>query len=156
MNRIKQLRKQKGITAQDLADKLGIAQSMLTNYENGGTMPRNAAFWNELAEFFGVSAGYLMGVTNTLDGIAPDAGDGIHLSFIVLDDDYIKEKVIRAKQPVELDIRTPEMYALLANVDQLPDGEVAELLEHVRKIIRKKYKGRLTEFRLPSNNKTEE
>ena len=146
MNRIKQIRKEKGITVKDLADKLGIAQSMLTNYENGGAMPRNSAFWEQLAGIFGVSVGYLMGVTNTIDHselFDPDAM--ARLSFIV----YNRESVCKAiEQPVEVEVRTPERYALLVNIDQLPDDEIEALLEHVRGLYQGKYKGKLTEFRV--------
>ena len=152
MNRIKKLRKQKGITVKDLADKLGIAQSMLTNYENGGSMPRNVAFWDELAGILGVSAGYLMGVTNS---IAEDEGfeDSSHFSFLVLDEKAIREKIAK---PVEVTIDTPESYALLANIGQLPDDELTKLLADVQKTIRTKYAGRLTEFRLPDKDEATE
>ena len=147
MNRIKQLRKQKGITVTDLAAKLGIAQSMLTNYENGGTMPRSVAVWEQLAELFGVSVGYLMGVTNSINeqksDFVPD--DGVQLSFIAYKRDSVQKAI---SKPVEIQIDTPERYALFFNIDQLPDDEIPALLEHVRKIYQKKYKGRLTEFRV--------
>jgi len=148
MNRIKQLRKQNGITVKDLADKLGIAQSMLTNYENGGTMPRSSAVWEQLAEFFGVSVGYLMGVTDVIKP-APSADGGMYLSFIVLDKEAIYETI---SKPVEVSIDTPETYALLANIGQLPDDEIALLLADVQKTIRTKYAGRLTEIRLPGED----
>ena len=45
MNRIKELRKAKKITVKDLAEQLGIAQSMLTNYENGSSIPRDQSIW---------------------------------------------------------------------------------------------------------------
>jgi len=147
MNRIKALRKQKGITVKDLADQLGIAQSMLTNYENGGTMPRNADFWRDLADFFDVSVGYLMGVSNSLgetrNGFDPD--DAVRLAFIAFKRESVQEVI---SKPVEIEIDTPERYALFFNIDQLPDSEIAELSEHVRKIYQKKYKGKLTEFRV--------
>ena len=155
MNRIKQLRKAKGITVKDLADHIGIAQSMLTNYENGGTMPRSNEVWEKLAAFLGVSVGYLMGVTNSFDELGADASDGMYLSFIVLDEKYIEKEIIQAELPIEMDIRTPEMYALLANIEQLPDDEIAELLEAVQKIVRTKYAGRLTEFKLPKKGEGE-
>ena len=155
MNRIKQLRKQKGITVKDLAEKLGIAQSMLTNYENGGSTPRNSAFWEELAEFFDVSVGYLMGVTEALPGAGAAPENTIPLRFVVLNMDSI-EKIIQAKKPIEVTVDTPETYALLANLAQLPDEEIAKLLKSVQKTIRTKYAGRLTEIRLPDMGNAEE
>ena len=66
MNRIKKLRKAKGVTVKELAETLGIAQSMLTNYENGSSTPRDQSVWEKLAGYFGVSVSYLMGLTDTL------------------------------------------------------------------------------------------
>jgi len=149
MNRIKELRKQRDITVKDLADKLGIAQSMLTNYENGGTMPRSAAFWEQLAEFFDVSVGYLMGVTNSIEE-GGYISDHARLAFVVLDKKAALETI---KKPVEVRINTLETYALLANISQLPDEEIAILLAEVQKTIREKYAGQLTEIRLPSKSK---
>ena len=62
MNRIKELRKKNGYTVKTLATQLGLAQSMLTNYENGSAMPRNQGFWTDLAAIFAVSEAYLMGL----------------------------------------------------------------------------------------------
>ena len=154
MNRIKQLRKAKGITVKDLADYIGIAQSMLTNYENGGTMPRSYEIWEKLAKFLGVSIGYLMGITDVI-GPAPRGDGSSYFSFIVLDANSIEEKVIKAEQPVEVEIRTLNEYALLANLSQLPEEEITVLLESVQKLIRTKYAGQLTEFRLSSKGEGE-
>ena len=67
MNRIKELRKKKGVTVKDLAEILGISQSMLTNYENGSSTPRNAKIWEELGRYFDVSVAYLAGFTETVE-----------------------------------------------------------------------------------------
>ncbi len=61
MNKIKELRKEKNITVAELAKELGISQSMLTNYENGSSIPRDQEVWDRLAVYFGVSVPYLMG-----------------------------------------------------------------------------------------------
>lgn len=65
MNKIKQLRLEKGITVKDLAEKIGISQSMLSNYENGNSTPRNNETWKKLADFFEVDVAYLMGLSLT-------------------------------------------------------------------------------------------
>lgn len=62
MNRLKELRTSYKLTTQQLADKLDMARSMLTQLENG---QRNLTFEraNSFAEFFGVSVEYIMGTT---------------------------------------------------------------------------------------------
>ena len=44
-----------------LAVLVGVSQSMLTNYENGSSIPRDQEVWDRLAVYFGVSVPYLMG-----------------------------------------------------------------------------------------------
>lgn len=60
-NRIKMLRRARGITVKRLAALVGVSQSMLTNYENGSSMPRDQEVWDRLAEYFSVPVPYLMG-----------------------------------------------------------------------------------------------
>jgi len=67
MNRIKELRKKKGVTVKNLAEIVGVSQSMLTNYENGSATPRNAKIWEELARYFDVSVAYISGFTETVE-----------------------------------------------------------------------------------------
>lgn len=64
MNRIKKLRKEKGITVADLAKKIGVSQSMLSNYENGNSKPRDQKIWNDMAQYFQVDVSYLMGLSD--------------------------------------------------------------------------------------------
>ena len=146
-NRIKLLRKKKGITVKDLAETLGVSQSMMTNYENGSSTPRSQTFWIDLANYFGVSTGYLMGITDTVDETVPSGT--CYLPFFILDTESIQERFIKTAYPVEIGIETPEQYALLANISQLPHDEIIKLLEHVQGIIREQYAGRLTEIKLP-------
>lgn len=61
MNRIKELRKEKGITITQLSEALKIPQSSLTNYENGKRQPNKQDVWKKIANYFDVSVGYLMG-----------------------------------------------------------------------------------------------
>ncbi|MDH6363471.1 transcriptional regulator with XRE-family HTH domain [Enterococcus sp. PF1-24] len=64
MNRIKELRKDRNVTVKDLSEKFGVSQSMLTNYENGSSLPRDNEIWNKLADYFEVSVPYVMGLTS--------------------------------------------------------------------------------------------
>ena len=60
MNRIKQLRKDKGLSQQALAEQIGLHYRTLQNWENGhGDISIGKA--KKLAEYFGVSVGYLLG-----------------------------------------------------------------------------------------------
>ncbi|MBR2590311.1 MAG: helix-turn-helix transcriptional regulator [Clostridia bacterium] len=74
MNRIKQLRKAQGLRQADVARETCIDQKTLSNYEIGRTNPDSYAIV-QLAEFFGVTTDYLLGLSdynlkNTEDMIA--------------------------------------------------------------------------------------
>lgn len=63
MNRIKEFRKEKKLTQQEVADAMGISRRGFQKWENGDSQlkPDKA---KQLADFFGVSVGYLLGYTN--------------------------------------------------------------------------------------------
>lgn len=61
-NRIKELRKEYGLTQEDIAKKLGLTRSAISSYERGRLEP---TFQNiiKLADMFDVSTKYLMGLS---------------------------------------------------------------------------------------------
>lgn len=71
MNRIAQLRKDKGYTQRQLADYLRIAQNTLSQYESE-TRNITANIINRLAYFFGVSPNYLLCLEDINSDVALD------------------------------------------------------------------------------------
>lgn len=63
MNRIKDLREDNDITQKELAEKLNIAKSTLSGYENETSEPSFAILF-KIADFFNVSIDYILGRTN--------------------------------------------------------------------------------------------
>lgn len=63
MNRIKQLRKARGLRQADVARETCIDQKTLSNYETGRTNPDSYAIV-QMADFFGVTADYLLGLSD--------------------------------------------------------------------------------------------
>lgn len=66
-NRIAELRKEKHLTIQQLADEIGVANGTISRYEQGSREPKLET-WMKLAEFFNVPVAYLMG-TEKLESI---------------------------------------------------------------------------------------
>lgn len=66
--RIKQLRKQNKWTQQDLANRLHVGKTTVSNYETGYSDP-NIDMINQLSKIFGVSIGNLIGETYQKDPV---------------------------------------------------------------------------------------
>lgn len=81
MNRIRELRKSKGVKLKEVAEAVNIAPSQLSFYETGKRQPRDKETWQKLANYFGVSVAYLMGLTD----------DSLVKFFIVPEDEIEKE-----------------------------------------------------------------
>lgn len=59
-NRIRELRKQRGITMKQLGEVVDLAESTISQYETGKRQPDNETLLR-LSEFFSVTVGYLLG-----------------------------------------------------------------------------------------------
>lgn len=60
-NRIRELRKQQGITMKQLGEVVDLAESTISQYETGKRQPDNETLL-KISEYFGVTVGYLLGV----------------------------------------------------------------------------------------------
>lgn len=71
MKRIKYLRKENDEKQIDLAQALGVAQSMLSNWERGIHRPPDDIIF-EIADRYGVSTDYLMGYSDSREFTEPE------------------------------------------------------------------------------------
>lgn len=79
MNVFKELRKQKGLTQIELADKLHVEQTTISKWENNKSTPDMVSL-RMVAEFFNVTIDYLIGAKPKIDkNITPTA---LGLSFV--------------------------------------------------------------------------
>lgn len=70
----KGLRVDRGLTQQELADRLGITKSTVSMYERGNRTP-NFEIAEQITNFFGVDLKYLMGSTDKVERISGDETD---------------------------------------------------------------------------------
>lgn len=63
MNNLRTLRKQRGLSLKALGEALGLAESTISLYETGRRQPDNDTLV-KIANFFGVTIDYLLGVSN--------------------------------------------------------------------------------------------
>lgn len=61
-NRILELREKKDVSQSQLADAIGVSRQAISLYERGDREPKLKT-WQKMADYFGVSVGYLQGVT---------------------------------------------------------------------------------------------
>ena len=59
-NRIRAIRKQRGITMKQLGEVVDLAESTISQYETGKREPDNETLL-KISEYFGVTVGYLLG-----------------------------------------------------------------------------------------------
>ena len=66
MNKLKELRQEKGLSQQALGKEIGVSYRTIQNWENGvnSIKPEKA---QQLADYFGVSVGYLLGYSEYRD-----------------------------------------------------------------------------------------
>ena len=67
MNRIKEVRKKKGLSLQQVADAVGLGNNTISRYETEKREPKLET-WNKLAEYFNVPTSYLMGLSDDVNG----------------------------------------------------------------------------------------
>lgn len=65
---LKLLRKERGIRQKEAADSLGVAQALLSHYENG-KRECGLDFLVQAADFYGVSVDYILGRTSSRSGV---------------------------------------------------------------------------------------
>ena len=58
--KIKELRKKRGFSQAELAEKIGVTQKTICNYENGTRFPKGQKIINGFADIFDVSIDYLL------------------------------------------------------------------------------------------------
>jgi transcriptional regulator with XRE-family HTH domain len=73
-NRIHELRLQNGWTQQELADKTALERKSIIRYENGQNIPGGRAL-TALAQIFGVTADYLLGLSDDPHAIPASESD---------------------------------------------------------------------------------
>lgn len=102
MNKIKQLRKEKKLTQEELAEKIGISKRTLANWEDGVSSIKENKL-KILCEIFGVDMPYMLGYNNVKNET--------DLKVSVLDEALEKLRAINNMLSVESD-EAPNMWTV--------------------------------------------
>ena len=103
MNRLRELRKSKKYTLDDIEKQTGINRGTYNNYESGKTSPKPKT-WQALANFFNVSVDYLKGYGYSKEHI-----------YKCLDDAYKRD------YPVTFDVEPPSSNFFISSKDEIED-----------------------------------
>ena len=102
MNRLKELRKEKKLTQEELAEKIGISKRTLANWEDGVSSIKENKL-KIMCEIFGVDMPYLLGYNNVKNET--------DLKVAVLDETLEKLRTINNMLSVEND-ESPNMWTI--------------------------------------------
>ena len=70
--RLKELRKARGVTQEQVADRLGVKKPSISNWENDNIMP-SVDMLIKIADYFQVSTDFLLGRENSIEDYLIDA-----------------------------------------------------------------------------------
>lgn len=76
--RLKKLRKERGMYQKEVCEKIGIAQNTLSGYENGDRTP-SPKIIKKLAELYGVTTDYLMGNDMSMADLEEEFPEGVQV-----------------------------------------------------------------------------
>lgn len=153
MNRLRELRKSKKYTLDDIEKQTGINRGTYNNYESGKTSPKPKT-WQALANFFNVSVDYLKGYGYSKNYIYQQLDDAYKQDYPVTFDveppsgnffisskdeieDYCKTKKINIPEDVGLEFwqkyfsfifKDKSIKRLLTTKDNYSDGDIKELI----------------------------
>ena len=101
--RLKELRKEKAISQQRLADTIGVSQQSINKYENHDIEP-DIDTLQQLALFFDASIDYIVGLTDIRERIMPRSESDLNGEENRLIDDY-RQLCEQEKQSIKLTIQ---------------------------------------------------
>lgn len=135
MNRIKELRQKKGLSQEELANKVNLSNQVISFYESGKRKPKEAT-WKKLANFFNVSVPYLQGVSDIDD---PNFYKNLELYLALIAEsnslENYKDKDFVKKLDVSENERIKANFYLVFNLLEM--GVMDKIKEELRTLTKK-------------------
>ncbi len=125
--RIKDLRVERGLTLEQLAEQTGLSKSALGSYEADEYKDISHYALIKLAKFYGVTADYLLGLTETKNHPNADLAD-LRLSEAMID--LLKSRRIDTGLLCELAAH-PDFVKLLADIQIYVEGNAATRIQNL-------------------------
>lgn len=136
MNRLKELRKEKKLTQEELAQEIGVSKITILRWENGERQikPDKA---QQLADHFGVSVGYLLGYeeAKTLENILKDAEEYLEMTEDdLLSDNYSSRIKIALSEMTDIPVLKNE---IIYNLDFLSYDNLKAICQIINELPKK-------------------
>lgn len=120
MNRLKELRNQRGLTLNEVGEEVGLKNNTLSQYENNKREPKLET-WQKLAEFFGVTVPYLQGLEPSWNEKVTKIRELVISKLNTFYFDKDANKLMKTLVPIENVKNAVDEYARLAEINPLPN-----------------------------------
>lgn len=129
MNRLRQVRKQKGLTLEELAEDTGISGDVIGKYEREEREPKKET-WIKLADYYCVPVAYLMGLPDGLIRYIDRLGN---MTFESLQDaiiqwGYVRNIISPKNTPKQFMKVTEELGELAEGINKDNQGQIEDSL----------------------------
>lgn len=120
LNRLKELRNQRGLTLNEVGEEVGLKNNTLSQYENNKREPKLET-WQKLAEFFGVTVPYLQGLEPSWNEKVTKIRKLVISKLNTYYFDKDANKLMKTLMPIENVKNAVDEYARLAEIKPLPN-----------------------------------
>lgn len=127
--RLKELRKSKGYTQQQLADVFSLSKSSISRYEKELQLPETSTL-PKLAEFFGVSLDYLMGNDGD-DNMNPCDTD---IGEIVIPEEYLSKYKVTSRDKKQYVLHLKQVTEAFFMNKEFDEEDKKEILDAMTEI----------------------
>lgn len=129
MNKLRQVRKLKGLTIKEVSEDTGISEQVLSYYENEKREPKKET-WIKLADYYDVPVAYLMGLPDGLISCIDRLGN---MTFESLQDaiiqwGYVRNIISTKNTPKQFMKVTEELGELAEGINKDNQGQIKDSL----------------------------
>lgn len=107
---LRKLRKQRGITQQNMADEINASRSCISNYESGNRQPDNETI-KLIADYFDVSVDYLLGRSTVKTVLKSE--NAVSKMHEILSRAALSKTLDMSRAPTHIKCAVAEFYAYL-------------------------------------------
>lgn len=129
--KLKDLRVEKNLTLEELANVVHLSVSTLSNYENDGSLDLSAVNILKLAEYYGVSTDYLLGITENRKGNLTEVNE-LHLDDEVIE--LLENEKINNRLLCEM-IKDRDFIKFMIDIEIYVDGIAAAQISNLNSYV---------------------